>query len=110
MRSLDRLFENSARSLAKRTSRRSLLASLGRMLTGAALIPLLPIDRTARADTNGQPDAAQRPDASAHAAAAQRPENSKPAAHPAAGERDCDYWRYCAIDGFLCSCCGGTSH
>jgi methylamine dehydrogenase light chain len=20
----------------------------------------------------------------------------------------CDYWRYCAIDGFLASCCGGT--
>ena len=20
----------------------------------------------------------------------------------------CDYWRHCAIDGFLCSCCGGT--
>ena len=20
----------------------------------------------------------------------------------------CDYWRYCAIDGFLCSCCGGS--
>ena len=21
---------------------------------------------------------------------------------------DCDYWRYCALDGFLCSCCGGS--
>lgn len=21
----------------------------------------------------------------------------------------CDYWRYCAIDGFLCSCCGGST-
>jgi len=20
----------------------------------------------------------------------------------------CEYWRYCGIDGFLCSCCGGT--
>ena len=20
----------------------------------------------------------------------------------------CDYWRNCAIDGYLCSCCGGT--
>ena len=29
MRSLDRLFENSSRSLAQRTSRRSLLASSG---------------------------------------------------------------------------------
>jgi methylamine dehydrogenase light chain len=23
-------------------------------------------------------------------------------------QASCDYWRYCAIDGFLCSCCGGT--
>lgn len=21
----------------------------------------------------------------------------------------CDYWRYCAIDGFLCTCCGGSA-
>jgi methylamine dehydrogenase light chain len=23
--------------------------------------------------------------------------------------RDCEYWRYCAQDGYLCSCCGGTA-
>ena len=22
--------------------------------------------------------------------------------------KSCQYWRHCAIDGFLCSCCGGT--
>jgi methylamine dehydrogenase light chain len=85
MQSLDRLFEKSARSLAKRTSRRSLLASLGQLLTGAALLPLLPIDRTARA---------QAPAAGAN---------------PTADEQNCAYWKYCAIDGFLCACCGGTS-
>ncbi|MGH8137931.1 MAG: methylamine dehydrogenase light chain [Steroidobacteraceae bacterium] len=85
MHPLDRVFENSARSLAKRTSRRSLLASLGRMLTGVALLPLLPIDRTARAQAPQQP-------------------------HPAGNDpASCDYWKYCAIDGFLCACCGGTS-
>jgi methylamine dehydrogenase light chain len=83
---LDRVFERSARSLAKRTSRRSLLASLGQLLTGAALLPLLPIDRTARA---------QSPPA--------------PVAKPTADEQNCQYWKYCAIDGFLCACCGGTS-
>jgi methylamine dehydrogenase light chain len=87
MHPLDRVFEQSARSLAKRTSRRSLLASLGRMLTGAALLPLLPIDRTARAQ-------------SAAASAV---------AKPTADEQNCEYWKYCAIDGFLCACCGGTS-
>ena len=85
MQSFDRVFEKSARSLAKRTSRRSLLASLGQLLTGAALLPLLPIDRTARA---------QSPAAGAK---------------PTADEQNCDYWKHCAIDGFLCACCGGTS-
>jgi methylamine dehydrogenase light chain len=49
MRSLDQLFEHSSRSLARRTSRRSMLATLGQVLTGAALLPLLPIDRAGRA-------------------------------------------------------------
>ena len=83
MRTLDQVFERSTRSLAQRTSRRSLLASLGQLLTGAALLPLLPVDRAGRA----------------YAA------ESK--AGP--GPEDCQYWKYCAIDGFLCSCCGGTS-
>lgn len=87
MHPLDRVFESSARSLAKRTSRRSLLASLGRMLTGAALLPLLPIDRSARAQTPG---------------GEAKPNINDP--------QSCDYWKYCAIDGFLCSCCGGSSH
>ena len=86
MHPFDRVFEKSARSLAKRTSRRSLLASLGQLLTGAALLPLLPIDRTARA---------QSPDS--------------PTSKPTADEKNCEYWKFCAIDGFLCGCCGGTS-
>ena len=49
MRTFDQLFEHSTRSLAQRTSRRSLLASLGQLLTGAALLPLLPVDRASRA-------------------------------------------------------------
>jgi len=86
MQSLDGVFEKSARLLAKRTSRRSLLATLGQMLMGAALLPLLPIDRTARA---------------------QSPTGG--IAKPTADEQNCQYWKYCAIDGFLCACCGGTS-
>src|SRR6516165_528069 len=49
MRTLDQMFERSTRSLAQRTSRRSLLASIGQLLTGAALLPLLPVDRANRA-------------------------------------------------------------
>jgi methylamine dehydrogenase light chain len=84
MQSLDRLFEQSSRALARRTSRRSLLGTLGQLLTGAALLPLLPIERGARAlaaEAKGKPP----------------------------GPESCDYWRYCAIDGFLCACCGGSS-
>ena len=84
MRTLDQLFERSTRSLAQRTSRRSLLASLGQLLTGAALLPLLPMDRAGRA-------------------------RAAEARQPADGPESCEYWKYCAIDGFLCSCCGGTS-
>jgi methylamine dehydrogenase light chain len=80
----DRLFEESSRQLARRTSRRSVLATLGRMLTGAALLPLLPIDRGSRARA-GEP----------------APKVNDP--------ESCEYWKYCAIDGYLCSCCGGTS-
>jgi methylamine dehydrogenase light chain len=86
MRSLDQLFEHSSRALARRTSRRSLLASLGQILTGSALLPLLPIDRSGGVR-------AVEPKA--------KPKVTDP--------ESCDYWKYCAIDGFLCSCCGGTS-
>src|ERR1039458_6100337 len=98
MRSLDRLFEDSSRSLAQRTSRRSVLAALGRMLTGAALLPLLPIDRSSRAG-------AAEPSAAGIGASAKAPVKSA-----LDNPESCEYWKYCAIDGFLCSCCGGTSH
>ncbi|MBV9344758.1 MAG: amine dehydrogenase [Gammaproteobacteria bacterium] len=84
MRSLDQLFEHSSRSLARRTSRRSLLATLGGLLTGTAVLPLLPIDRGGRAQ-------------------AAETKSKTPTAE------SCEYWKYCAIDGYLCACCGGTS-
>ena len=105
MRSIDRLFEKSSRSLARHTSRRSLLATLGQILTGAALIPLLPVDRSSRAA------AAERATA-AEPGAAKTP--AKPGSKAKAAATDdplsCDYWKYCAVDGFLCSCCGGSSN
>ena len=94
MHPLDRLFEKSSRSLAQRSSRRGFVALLGQVLTGTMLLPLLPIDRVNRAAAS----AAEPPDAAgAHKAATDDPQN-------------CEYWKYCAIDGFLCSCCGGSSH
>jgi methylamine dehydrogenase light chain len=90
MNRLDAWFARAARGLARRTSRRSFLARLGALVAGAAALPLLPVARadTARARAPGEPDPAT----------------------PSGDPEDCAYWRYCAIDGFLASCCGGTQH
>jgi methylamine dehydrogenase light chain len=86
MKWFDRFTEGSTRSLARRSSRRGFLGSFGALLVGAAALPLLPVARGAE----------------------------RQATHPAAPSSDpgdpgtCEYWRHCAIDGFLCSCCGGT--
>ena len=112
MHGIDSLFEKSARSLAKRPSRRSLLGTLGQMLTGAALLPLLPIDRTARAQSPqpGQSTAPAQPQSAPSTSQSAPPAQPAGAvAKPTADEQNCEYWKYCAIDGFLCSCCGGTS-
>src|SRR3569832_981716 len=87
MRFLDRLAEKSARGLARHTYRRSFLVRMGQALTGAATIPLLPVDRSSRAQ----------------AAEVDKPGSSD-------DPMSCEYWKYCAVDGFLCSCCGGSSH
>ena len=87
MNRVDTILESLARDMARRVSRRGLLGSLGALLFGAATLPLLPVARGA------------------------------PAAKPAGGTpgdpgdpKTCEYWRHCAIDGFLCSCCGGSTH
>jgi methylamine dehydrogenase light chain len=53
MKWLDAFSENSARTLARRTSRRSVLAGLGSLLLGAASVPLLPVARGADAKPAG---------------------------------------------------------
>src|SRR5438128_1844808 len=81
---MDRLFEYLTRGVAQRTSRRSFLARVGTLVLGAASLPLLPIDRVAAADEKKESKVND--------------------------DTACEYWKYCAIDGFLCSCCGGGSH
>ena len=76
---LDRWTERAARGLARHTSRRSFLSAFGRVLIGAALLPLLPVMRGSQA-------VAAEPSAKAG--------TTDPNA--------CEYWKYCAIDGFLC--------
>lgn len=76
---VDRVTEGLSRRLAKGIGRRSVIRTLGTMLVGAASLPLLPVARGAEDKPKDEGDPAS-----------------------------CDYWRYCAIDGFLCACCGGT--
>lgn len=79
---LDRQTASSSRQLAKQTSRRSFVGRLGAMLAGAGVLPLLPVVR---------PLAQEMP-----------AEIGDP--------QDCEYWRYCALGGTLCACCGGTEN
>jgi methylamine dehydrogenase light chain len=96
-RRIDDWSERVARGLARRLSRRGLLARLGAALAGGAALPLLPVARLARAQTGeGGGDGGRAPAA---------PEGIE---GPAGDPTSCQYWRHCAIDGFLCGCCGGT--
>lgn len=86
MKWLDVLFANGTREIAHHAGRRSALAKIaGIVVSTAFVLPVLPFDRTA------------------NAAEGSAKKNSK-----ANDDTSCDYWRYCAIDGFLCTCCGGS--
>ena len=80
-KSFDARMARGTRNLAKRVSRRGFLGRLGTLLVGSGTLPLLPVFRAA-------------------AAAVGIPELGDP--------QSCDYWRYCAFGGNLCSCCGGS--
>jgi methylamine dehydrogenase light chain len=89
MNTIDRWVTTAARAIARRSSRRGFLARAAALLVSSAALPLLPIARAqgpARAPAPGEPDRTTAP----------------------GDPQNCDYWRHCAIDGFLCSCCGGT--
>jgi methylamine dehydrogenase light chain len=87
----DQIGEKLLRGLAGHTSRRSMISRLGLALVAAPVFPLLPVSRAEA----GKPDRSLQ-GRTKFARDAQTKDDSK-----------CDYWRYCAIDGSLCSCCGG---
>ena len=90
---LDKVTQQTARNIAHRTSRRSFFAKFGGVLLGTAALPLLPV---ARASTGG--------------GESRVPPQSTGNIQDPGDPTLCDYWRYCAIDGYLCSCCGGTQN
>lgn len=77
---IDEKARATTRGLARRISRRSFLGRLGSMLAGAAALPLLPVSRAFSQDSLQE----------------------------IGDPKSCDYWRYCALGGTLCACCGGT--
>ena len=97
MAQFDHLTEKMLRGFASRTSRRNLFSVLGGFLAGAAALPLLPVARAGEGEANGSDPNSGVP----------APRNSGNPQDPGDATK-CDYWRYCAIDGSLCSCYGGT--
>ncbi|MGO9513269.1 MAG: methylamine dehydrogenase (amicyanin) small subunit [Steroidobacteraceae bacterium] len=96
----DRLVEKLTRRTAQQTSRRSFLSLCGSWLVAASAIPLLPVSRRAQASDveHGEKKAAAK-FASDFANQAQTSDPTQ-----------CNYWRYCSSDGYLCACCGGGPH
>lgn len=87
MKWFDDFFESKARGAAQTISRRSALTRIGKLLVGSALLlPVLPFDRVGK-----------------EALAAGKKKDKRN------DDTECEYWRYCAVDGFLCTCCGGTN-
>ena len=83
MQWFDRWIEGRTRGAAQRSSRRSFLTRVGSLIAGGMAIPLLPV---ARARESGR----------------------EPAPEDPGDPNTCEYWRYCAVGGFLCGCCGGS--
>lgn len=94
---IDAATTGAVRFFAGHSSRRSFLGKVGAVVTGMGAFPLLPMARE---------------DASA---LTQNSNSGVTNAMPAANElqemgdnQSCDYWRYCAFSGQICSCCGGS--
>ncbi len=81
----DNISVRTATRLADKTSRRSVLGSIGSAIAGGVLLPLLPVDRTFAQEAGDD------------------------AAEPMQDPMQCDYWAYCSVDGWLCGCCGGST-
>ena len=80
-KALDEAVVSGARSSARRYGRRSALAKLGGFLVSGAVASALPFDRAF---------------------------GSEPKPASVDDDTNCEYWRYCALDGNLCTTSGGS--
>jgi len=106
MRRFDFIAERATRAVAKRTSRRGFLGSLGAFLVGSVAQPLLPVARGGAQATESPVAAGAKPHGGKEGAA--KAGVGKP--HNSQDPTSCEYWRHCAIDGYLCGCCGGSQN
>ncbi len=86
---IDRRVEKWLRRMAWDTSRRDFLTKLGKLYVGVATLPLLPVSHVM----------------------AQQLDSGFDDSNVTGEEGDpsnCNYWRYCGVDGFLSANCGGT--
>lgn len=80
--------------LAERSSRRGFIGRVGTLLAGSGALPLLPVSRAFGAE-----DATETT-----VPLGDTVENL----NEFGDSKSCDYWRYCALGGALCACCGGS--
>ncbi|MEM1186957.1 MAG: methylamine dehydrogenase light chain [Pseudomonadota bacterium] len=100
-RDLDAVTTGALRFFADRTSRRSFLGRAGAVLTGMGAFPLLPMAREGGAAATVQ-------GVGESLAQNVMPDDDEPALREMGDDQSCEYWRYCAFSGSLCSCCGGS--
>lgn len=87
---LDKVTEAGARRSAQTMGRRHMISRMGTYLVAGAMLPVLPFDR------------------SGGAAYAEGSFGMEGKAAQDTDDQSCDYWRYCALSGTLCTSCGGS--
>lgn len=96
LKDLDSHTTGAIRFIASRTSRRSFVGRLGVFMAGMGALPVLPMLRASA--QSASPSLNLPPP----------PVNGVADIQEMGDVTSCDYWRYCAYSGTLCSCCGGT--